>query len=70
MRDLLRQLEAAPVLVNPDGDGGYIVTPIEDDVLLSVAQKMADDNNWPDDERDNLYEAMCEFLSGMERFNL
>ncbi|KKL11225.1 hypothetical protein LCGC14_2547970 [marine sediment metagenome] len=63
MRDLLRQLEAAPVLVNPDGDGGYIVTPIEDDVLLSVAQKMADDNNWSTDERDNLYEAMCDFLA-------
>ena len=69
MSDLPTREEAAPVIVNPDGDGGYIVTPIEDDVLLSVAQKMADDNNWSDDERDNLYEAMCEFLSGMERSN-
>lgn len=63
LRELLRQLEAAPVIVNPDGDGGYIVTPIEDDALLAVAQEMAHENDWNDDERDGLYRAMCEFIS-------
>lgn len=61
-KELLRQLEAAPVVVNPDGEGGYIVTPIEDDALLAVAQEMADENGWNDDERDGLYRAMCEFI--------
>ena len=60
---LLTQLEAAPVIVNPDGDGGYIVTPIEDDVLLAVANEMSDDNNWLPTERDNLYEALCDAIS-------
>ena len=61
--DLLTQLEAAPVIVNPDGDGGYIVTPIEDDVLLAVATEMSDANNWLPTERDNLYEALCDAIS-------
>lgn len=60
---LLRDLEAAPVIVNPDGNDGYIVTVIEDEVLGRVADRMAARNGWSDAEAKNLYVAMCEFIS-------
>jgi len=61
-RELLRALEAAPVLVNSDGDGGYTVHPITDEAVMAAAQQTADDNDWNDDEAAGLYGAIIRTL--------
>lgn len=64
--ELSLQLEAAPVIVNPDGDGGYIVAVITDEALLAAAQEIADENNWNEIERDGLYEAVVALIDRLK----
>lgn len=55
-------IEGAPTLVLPDGEGGATFHLVTDDELHSVATEMAELNNWNDEERQNLYEAMTNFI--------
>jgi hypothetical protein len=61
-------IEGAPTLIQLDGDGGVTFTLVTDEAILSVVQRITDDNNWNEEERDGLYRAVCEtleFLGGV-----
>lgn len=55
-------IEGAPTLIVADGEGGVTFHLIEDAVLLSVAEEMSEANGWDEQERDNLYAALCDAI--------
>lgn len=56
-------IQAAPLFIYPDDQGGYVSVIVDDADLVAVATQMAEANNWNDEERDGLYEAMCDFMA-------
>lgn len=55
-------IEGAPTLIVPDGEGGVTFHLVTDEALLAAAGKLSDLNNWNDEERTGLYQALVEAL--------
>lgn len=55
-------IEGAPSIIQPDGNGGVIFALVTDEAVLKVVDRIVEENNWNDEERQNLYEAVLSVL--------
>ena len=58
-------IEGAPTIINPDGEGGATFILLTDEAILAVVHKMAESNDWSDDEQTALYQAVIAVLDAL-----
>lgn len=55
-------IEGAPSIIQPDGEGGAIFALVTDEAILKVVNRIVEENNWNEEERQGLYEAVLGVL--------